>query len=89
MHCCFSIERFSERILTNQINAIRAKRPKRFPAVMTKDETVKVIGAISCDYQLMVKLIYGRGLRLMECLRLRVKDVDFDNNQLVIRVRKV
>lgn len=56
---------------------------------MTKDETVKVIGAISCDYQLMVKLIYGRGLRLMECLRLRVKDVDFDNNQLVIRVRKV
>ena len=69
--------------LDNSIDAIRAKKPKRLPTVMTKEETLKVIGAIPADHQLMVKLIYGGGLRLMECLRLRVKDIDFGNNQLV------
>ncbi len=67
------------------INAVRAKQPTRLPTVMTKEETMQVINAISPDRQLMVKLIYGSGLRLMECLRLRVKDVDFANCQLLIR----
>lgn len=74
--------------LDDSIDAIRAKKPKRLPTVMTKDETMKVIGAIPADYQLMVKLIYGSGLRLMECLRLRVKDIDFENNQILIRDAK-
>jgi integron integrase len=74
--------------LEDSIDAIRAKKPKRLPTVMTKDETMKVIGAMSGDYQLMAKLIYGSGLRLMECVRLRVKDIDFENNQLVVRDAK-
>lgn len=55
---------------------------------MTEDETMKGIGAIPADHQLVVKLIYGSGFRLMECLRLRVKDVDFENNQIVVRDAK-
>ena len=74
--------------LDDSIDAIRAKKPKRLPTVMTKDETMKVIGAIPADHQLMVKLIYGSGLRLMECLRLRVKDIDFENNQILVRDAK-
>jgi len=74
--------------LDNSIDAIRAKKPKRLPTVMTKDETMKVIAAVPADHQLMVKVIYGGGLRLMECLRLRVKDIGFENNQLVVRDAK-
>jgi len=74
--------------LSESINAIRAKKPQRLPTVMTRDEAMKVIGAISGEYQLMVKIIYGSGLRLMECLRLRVKDIDFGNNQIVVRDAK-
>jgi hypothetical protein len=74
--------------LDDSIDSIRAKKPKRLPTVMTKDETMKVIGAIPADHQLMAKLIYGCGLRLMECLRLRVKDIDFGNNQVLVRDAK-
>jgi len=74
--------------LDDSINAIRAKKPRRLPTVMTKDETMKVIGAVPADHKLMVKLIYGSGLRLMECLRLRVKDIDFENNQILVRDAK-
>jgi integron integrase len=74
--------------LGESINAIRAKKPTRLPTVMTREETMKVIAAVPGDHQLMVKLIYGSGLRLMECVRLRVKDVDFGNNHLVVRDAK-
>ncbi|OPY80816.1 MAG: Tyrosine recombinase XerD [Syntrophorhabdus sp. PtaU1.Bin153] len=70
------------------IDAIRAKKPRRLPTVMSKDETMKVISAVPSDHQLAVKLIYGSGLRLMECLRLRVKDIDFGNNHILIRDAK-
>lgn len=70
------------------IDAIRAKKPRRLPTVMSKDETLKVINAVPSDHQLAVKLIYGSGLRLMECLRLRVKDIDFGNNHILIRDAK-
>ncbi|OPY74536.1 MAG: site-specific tyrosine recombinase XerC [Syntrophorhabdus sp. PtaU1.Bin153] len=55
---------------------------------MSKDETMKVISAVPSDHQLAVKLIYGSGLRLMECLRLHVKDIDFGNNNILIRDAK-
>jgi integron integrase len=74
--------------LDDSIDAIRAKKPKRLPTVMTKEETMRVINAIPADHQLMVRLIYGGGLRLMECLRLRVKDIDFENSQILIRDAK-
>jgi integron integrase len=74
--------------LDDSINAIRAKKSQYRPTVMTKDEALKVIAATPFEYQLMVKLIYGSGLRLMECLRLRVKDVDFRNSQILVRDAK-
>lgn len=58
----------------------RAKRPERLPTVMTKGEVSRVLTAMSGIYALMAKLIYGCGLRLMECVRLRVKDIDFERN---------
>lgn len=70
------------------INAIRAKKSTRLLTVMNKKETMLVIGAVPADYQLMIRLIYGSGLRLMECLRLRVKDIDFGSNQLLVRDTK-
>ncbi len=74
--------------IEGSINAIRAKKPTRLPTVMSKEETMRVIGAVPADYQLMLRLIYGSGLRLMECLRLRVKDIDFDTSQVLVRDAK-
>ncbi len=55
------------------------------PAVLTKDETRALIRHLDGRYQLMAKLLYGSGLRLMECLRLRVKDRDFAERQIIVR----
>ena len=52
---------------------------------MSKDETLKVIRALEGVHRLMGMLLYGSGLRLMECVRLRVKDVDFGLNQIIVR----
>jgi integrase len=71
--------------LDDQINAVRAKRPLRLPTVISKDETLKVIGALDGIHRLMAMLLYGSGLRLMECIRLRVKDIDFRLNQIIVR----
>jgi integrase len=67
------------------IDAIRAKKPKRLPTVLTKEETLKVIEHLSGTQRFMAKLLYGGGLRLMECLRLRVKDLDFAQRQIIVR----
>ena len=56
--------------LDGPINAIRAKRPKRLPTVLTKEEVHRVIGYLSGTHQLMAKILYGSGLHLMECIRL-------------------
>jgi integron integrase len=64
---------------------VRAKRPERLPVVMSPGETQTVIGRLSGREWLMACLMYGAGLRVMECLRLRVKDVDFGLNQIVVR----
>ncbi|HEX9867481.1 MAG TPA: integron integrase [Candidatus Tectomicrobia bacterium] len=71
--------------LDRPIDAIRARKPKRLPTVLTKEEALRVIGHVSGPYELMAKLLYGTGLRLMECLRLRVKDIDFAQHQIVVR----
>jgi integron integrase len=67
------------------INSVRAKRPRRLPTVLTKSEVQGLIGGMSGKYRLMTKLLYGSGLRLMECNRLRVKDIDFGQHQIIIR----
>jgi integron integrase len=63
----------------------RAKRPVRVPVVLTREECDKIISQLSGIYKLMAELLYGSGLRLMECVRLRVKDVDFGYKQITIR----
>jgi integron integrase len=70
------------------LDPVRAKKPQRLPTVLTKAETLKVIRHLSGDHQLMAKLLYGSGLRLMECLRLRVQDIDFQQHQLLVRAGK-
>jgi integron integrase len=71
--------------LENPIEAVRAKQPKRLPTVLTREEVFKVIGYLSGTHQLMAKLLYGSGLRVMECVRLRVKDLDFAQRQVLVR----
>jgi integron integrase len=66
----------------------RAKKPLRLPTVMTKEEVYAILSAMKGVHQFMAKLLYGCGMRLMECVRLRVKDVDFGQNQIIIRDAK-
>ncbi len=66
--------------------AVRAKRPNRLPVVLTKAETAKLLAAMKPGtIGLMARLLYGTGMRLMECVRLRVKDVLFEENQILVR----
>jgi integron integrase len=67
---------------------IRAKRPQRLPVVLTKDEVKSVLDALRDTPWLMALLLYGAGLRLMECCHLRVKDIDFAQNQILVRSGK-
>ncbi len=68
-----------------EIAPVRAKRSGKLPLVLTKTEARAVIDQLSGVHRLMAQLLYGSGLRLMECLRLRVKDIDFDQGQIVVR----
>jgi integron integrase len=66
-------------------DVVRAKQPHRVPVVLTQDEVKAVLAHLSGTTWIMATLLYGAGLRLLECLRLRVKDVDFTYNQIVVR----
>ena len=63
---------------------IRARKPTHLPVVMTRDEVKAVLSNLSEDKWLMASLMYDAGMRLMECLRLRVKDIDFARNEITI-----
>jgi len=63
----------------------RAKRPRRLPEVMTRDEVQRLLSKMSGITGLMAGLMYGSGFRLMECVRLRVKDIDFARHQVMVR----
>jgi integron integrase len=64
---------------------IRARRPKRLPVIMTRDEVKSVLDHLAGDKWLMASLLYGAGLRLMECLRLRIQDLDFQHGEVIVR----
>ena len=64
---------------------IRARKPTRLPVVMTREEVKAVLANLTGDKWLMASLMYGAGLRLMECLRLRVQDIDFSRNEILVR----
>lgn len=67
---------------------VRAKRPQRLPVVLTREEVKALLSQLDGTAWLMATLLYGAGLRLMECCRLRVKDLDLARNQLVVRAGK-
>ena len=64
---------------------IRAEKSKTLPTVLTRAEAMAVIRELHGVPQIMAKILYGSGLRLIECLRLRVKDIDFGNRQIIVR----
>lgn len=66
-------------------NLQRAKEPERLPVVLSPKEANKIIANMEGDARLMVELLYGSGLRQSECLRLRVKDIDFEYSQIWVR----
>jgi integron integrase len=64
---------------------VRAKKPKHLPVVLTRDEVARVLDELSGVQWLVANLLYGAGLRLLEALRLRVKDIDFARGELLVR----
>ena len=66
----------------------RAKKPQRLPVVLTRAEVTVLLGELGGTPWLMANLLYGSGLRLMECVRLRVKDIDFARSELTVRQGK-
>ena len=74
--------------LEEMAQTVRAKRGRKLPTVLSVSEVQALLAAVEPEYQLMVKLLYGGGLRLNELLRLRVKDVDFDAGLIVVRSGK-
>lgn len=60
----------------------------RIPVVLSRDETARLLAALEGHHALIARLLYGSGLRLLECLRLRVKDLDFDRGLIVVREGK-
>jgi integron integrase len=71
--------------ITEGIAPIRSKRQQRPPTVLVQEEVQRLLAAITGKHALMAKLLYGGGLRLMECIRLRVQDVDFGQGLIFIR----
>ncbi|NOQ89975.1 MAG: integron integrase [Gammaproteobacteria bacterium] len=69
-------------------DVVRAKRPKYLPVVLTKSEVTSILNAMTGTNALVAKLLYGTGMRLMEALRLRVQDVDFEQFQIIVRSGK-
>lgn len=67
---------------------VRAKRPTRLPAVLSRSEVAALIETLEGTPQCMAALLYGSGLRLLECCRLRVKDLDFKRRQIIVRQGK-
>ncbi len=63
----------------------RSKRPKKLPVVLSQDEAAALLSGLDGTFRLMAGVLYGGGLRLMECVRLRIKDIDFALGQIMIR----
>ncbi len=81
----FLYQQVLDQPLDYRIDAVRAKKEQRLPVVLSRTEVNRLINHLPNQHQLPVRLMYGCGLRLMECLRLRVKDVDFEQHQIIVR----
>jgi len=84
----FLYKKVLKQSLNEEINAVRAAKKTNVPVVLTRDEVRGIIPLLKGDAQLVVKLLYGSGLRIMEALRLRVHDIDYAMKQLTVRSGK-
>ncbi len=66
-------------------NTVRAKKPSRLPVVLTVEEVRNLLSQLNGYHWLMASLLYGSGLRLMECLRLRIKDLELERFEITVR----
>lgn len=66
-------------------SVVRAKRPQRIPVVLSREEMTRLLAMLEGPVWLMAAMLYGTGMRLMECMRLRIKDVDFDRREITVR----
>ena len=81
----FLYQEVLEREMPELDGMVRAKRPGRLPTVLDRDEVRALFAGLRDPYHLMASLLYGAGLRLLECTRLRVKDVDFERSAILVR----
>lgn len=81
----FLYDKVLDRRLGDLGSLVRARRPRRLPVVLSRDEVRAVLGHLTGDKALMAHLMYGSGLRLGECLRLRVQHVDLDRRTILVR----
>ena len=81
----FLYDKVLNRPLGHLEDVIRARRPRRLPVVLTRDEVRSLLGCLKGTHHLIAVLLYGSGMRAMECLRLRVKDLNLDRNQITVR----
>jgi len=84
----FLYKRVLEKELDWIDDVVRAKRPKYLPVVLTKKEVTNVLNGMTGTNALIAKLLYGTGMRLMEALRLRIQDIDFEQYQVIVRSGK-
>lgn len=84
----FLYEEVLQQPLDRLRGVVRAKRPKRLPTVLSPEEVQKVLGGMSGQPRVIATLLYGAGLRLLEALQLRVKDVDFARGEIMVRQAK-
>ncbi|HLT47151.1 MAG TPA: integron integrase [Rubricoccaceae bacterium] len=82
---CFLYEAVLGAPLDRVGGVVRARRPKRLPVVLTRAEVAALLGRLQGRHRLMAAVLYGSGLRLRECLRLRVQDLDLDYARLTVR----
>ena len=84
----FLYNRVLNRPIESLNDIVRARRSRRLPVVLTRDEVAALLDRLQEPHRLVASLLYGSGLRLMETLQLRVKDVDFNSRQLTVRAGK-
>jgi len=84
----FLYQKVLERKLEWLDDVVRAKRPRHLPVILSREETRQLLSAMHGTNGLIARLLYGTGMRKMECLRLRVQDIDFDYRQICVRSGK-
>ena len=84
----FLYQKVLDKEIPEKIELVKPKKSKTLPTILKRDELIEVFSYMKNNHLLMAKLLYGCGLRLMECLRLRIKDIDFSSDQIHIRAVK-